>query len=77
MSTNKDKEKETAKKWDISAITRDAVVGTAERARILQDKTAEELKKATERVVGFGKEAHRGFKEGVAEVKKRNNERFS
>lgn len=76
MSNNKE-EKETTKKWDISTITRDAVVGTAERARILQDKTAEELKKARERVVDFGKEAHRGFKEGVAEVKKRNNERLS
>ncbi len=46
MSNNK----ETKKPWDISKITRDAVVTTAERARILQDKTAAELKKAAERV---------------------------
>lgn len=42
--------KRTKKSWDISKITRDAVVTTAERARILQDKTAEELKKAAELV---------------------------
>ena len=48
--TGMSKSKETKKSWDISKITRDAVVGTAARARILQDKAAEELKKAAERV---------------------------
>jgi len=47
MSNNN---KGTKKSWDISKITRDAVVGTAARARILQDKAAEELKKSAERV---------------------------
>lgn len=40
--------KKTKKSWDLSKITRDAVVTTAERARILQDKAAEEIKKAAE-----------------------------
>lgn len=40
--------KRTKKSWDLSKITRDAVVSTAERARILQDKAAEQLKKAAE-----------------------------
>jgi len=46
MSTDK----KTKKSWDISTITRGAVVGAAERMRTLQEKTAEELKKAAERV---------------------------
>lgn len=44
------KSKETKKPWDISKITRAAVVDTAERARVLQDKAAEELKKVAELV---------------------------
>ena len=56
MSKNTNK-----KSWDVSKATRDAVVETAGRVRILKEKTTE-----------FAKEVQKGFKQGVAEVKKTN-----
>ncbi len=51
----------TKKSWNVSKATRDAVVGTADRVQMIKQKTTK-----------LAHEVQEGFKQGVAEVQKKN-----
>lgn len=73
----------------VAKTARDAVLNVADRVQDLKEKTwraweeskprqqkiKENLRVAGEKVVAFGKDVGTGFKEGIAEVQKRNKKR--